>query len=679
MSKSSKIKLGISILAVSALAITAFIADDSKLLGIDKKAIDSKVSPRQDFYNYANGTWLANNPVPSDLPRWGSFDALAEENRTKIRTVIESAAADKKAMAGSNQKKLGDFYNTAMDTVKIEKQGYAPIKGELTAIDNIKSNDDLMKALAHLHQIGFGGYFGFYVYRDIKHSERNICYLTQGGTGLPDRDYYLKDDDRSKNIRNDYVKHIENMLRLVGDKDASANAKSILDMETAIATICKPRVDLRDDEANYNISSIEAFVSENPTINWNLFFKQLNVGPTIPMSVNQPAFFTRIAEIMAATPLNVQKAYMKMNVIRGSAGQLSSAFVNENFNFNGKILNGTTTMRPRWKRVVGACDDALGEIVGQLYVEKYFSQTSKDKVEKMVANILLVYKTRIEQLDWMSPETKTKALDKLAKFNTKLGYPKNWRDYSKLTIGTESYAANMMNASKFEFDFMMSKLGKPIDKDEWQMLPHQVNAYYDPTLNEIVFPAAIMQPPFFYPEADDAVNYGAIGAVIGHEITHGFDDQGSKYDGDGNLNDWWTDADRTKFDEKAKVLIDQFNKYEALPGSFVNGELTIGENIADLGGLNTAYNAYQISLNGKPAATIDGFTGDQRFFLAFSQVWRVNFKEEYLRKMLLTDVHAPGPFRSIATPSNMTEFYKAFNVVSGDSMFREPSQRAKIW
>jgi len=397
------------------------------------------------------------------------------------------------------------------------------------------------------------------------------------------------------------------------------------------------------------------------------------------MSINQPAFFARLGELIAVTPLNIHKAYLKMNVIRGSAGQLSSAFVNENFNFNGKVLNGTTAMRPRWKRVVGACDDALGEIVGQLYVEKYFSQTSKDKVEKMVANILLVYKTRIEQLDWMSPETKAKALAKLAKFNTKLGYPKNWRDYSKLTIGTESYAANVMNASKFDFDFMMSKLGKPIDKDEWQMLPHQVNAYYDPTLNEIVFPAAIMQPPFFYPEADDAVNYGAIGAVIGHEITHGFDDQGSKYDGDGNLNDWWTDADRTKFDEKAKVLIDQFNKYEALPGSFVNGELTIGENIADLGVLNTAYNAYQISLNGKPSATIDGFTGDQRFFLAFSQVWRVNFKEEYLRKMLLTDVHAPGPFRSIATPSNMTEFYKAFNVVSGDSMFREPSQRAKIW
>jgi predicted metalloendopeptidase len=456
-------------------------------------------------------------------------------------------------------------------------------------------------------------------------------------------------------------------------------AESILDLETKIARISMSRVEMRDEEKTYNPRSIKDLESMSPAINWQVYMKTSGIPSTDKVIINQLDYFTAISSVYEQTDASVWKNYILWKYISSCASQLSSDFVNESFNFNGKILNGTQVMRPRWKRAVSACDGSIGEVVGQLYIQKYFSPDLKSKVSAMVKNILAAYKIRIMKLDWMSEETKVKALEKLSKFNTKLGYPDKWKDYSKLEIKDDAYVLNVQRAEAFAYREMIDKLGKPVDKSEWAMLPHQVNAYYDPTLNEIVFPAAIMQPPFYYPGADDATNYGALGAVIGHEITHGFDDQGSKYDGNGNMLDWWTEKDKSQFEERSKVLIDCFNKYEALPGEYVNGELTIGENIADLGGLSTAYYALQIANEKIASPVIEGFSSDQRFFLAFAQVWKQNIKDEMLRKRLLTDVHSPANFRVLGTLSNMTEFYRAFGVAEGDKMYRANFERAKIW
>ncbi len=667
---------GLSI--VSAIVISGFMPDDLGRSGIDVAAIDKSVSPKTDFYQYANGTWLKNNPVPADQPRWGSFDVLADANNKKIKMMVEEAAADKGAEMGTPRQKLRDFYNTAMDTVAIESQGITLLKEQFYLIDKISNKQQLIETIATMHKSGFGGVFNFYVYRDIKKSDENICYFSQGGLGLPDRDYYTKTDDKSVKIREEYLKHVSKMLSMSGDKNPDVNAKKVMAIETIFAKASKSRVDLRDDEKNYNRYDFGKLIALTPSIDWNTYLTITGATTKFPMSMNQPEFYQRLNTMFDSLSVDDWKAYLNWHLIHESAPYLSSNFINENFSFYGTILSGTKVMRPRWKRVLNACDEAIGEVVGKVYVDKYFSESSKIRVKKMVDNLLAAYKVRIQNLDWMSPETKLKALEKLSMFNTKLGYPDKWKDYSKLEIKTDGYIANMIRSSVFDYNRMIAKLGQPVDKSEWQMLPHQVNAYYEPTLNEIVFPAAIMQPPFFYPDADDAVNYGAIGAVIGHEITHGFDDQGSKYDGKGNLSDWWTDLDRSKFDAKSKVLIEEFNAYEALPGLKVNGELTIGENIADLGGITTSLAAYHLSLGGKPAQVIDGFTGDQRYFLAFAQVWRGSFKDEYLRNMVLTNEHSPGNFRAY-TVTNLTEFYQAFDVKPGDKMYREEAIRAKIW
>ena len=675
----TKVQLAVAGLTiVSAIVISGFAPEGSNRSGIDVSAIDKAISPKTDFYQYANGTWLKNNPVPGDQARWGSFDVLADANNKKIKAMVEEAAVDKAAAPGTPRQKLRDFYNTAMDTVTIEKQGTSLLAPEFARINAISNKEQLIEEIARLHKNGFGGVFSFYVHRDLKKSDENICYFTQGGLSLPDRDYYIKTDEKSTKVRAEYLSHIGKMLSMMGDKNAEVNAVKVMAIETELAKASKSRVDLRDDEKNYNRYDYTKLTALTPSINWKSYLTITGANTIYPMSVNQPEFYTRLNSMFDSVPFADWKAYMNYHVIHESAPYISSNFLNENFNFYGTVLSGTKVKRPRWKRVLGACDEAIGEVVGKVYVDKYFSEESKKRVHKMVDNLLAAYKVRIQNLDWMSPETKLKALEKLSMFTTKLGYPDKWRDYSKLDIKTDGYIANMMRASQFDYNFMIAKLGAPVDKSEWQMLPHQVNAYYEPTLNEIVFPAAIMQPPFFYPEADDAVNYGAIGAVIGHEITHGFDDQGSKYDGKGNLLDWWSEADRTKFDAKAKVLIEQFNNYVALPGQNVNGELTIGENIADLGGLSTSFEAYHLSLGGKPAEVIDGFTGDQRYYLAFAQVWRGNFKDEYLRNMVLTNEHAPGNFRAY-TVTNLPDFYKAFDVKSGDKMYREETLRAKIW
>lgn len=657
----------------------AFMADTTQLKGIDYTAIDKAVKPNDDFYHFASGTWLKNNPVPADQSRWGSFDVLADENNKKIRTVIEEVAKDKAAAKGTLRQKLRDFYNLAMDSAKADAQGISMIKSDIGRISSISSKEDLIVCMAEMTAKGVDNVFGFYVSRDLKNSSKNVLYLSQSGLGLPDRDYYLKSDERNVSIRKSYVEHMTNMFNLLSFTESAKIAESILSLETKIANISMSRVEMRDEEKTYNPKSLDQIMSMSPAIEWKLYISTNKIPLSDKIIVNQLDYFSGLSDVYEKTDLATWKNYLIWKYISGCAGQLSSDFVNESFNFNGKILNGTQVMRPRWKRAVSACDGSVGEIVGQLYIQKYFSPDLKVKVNAMVKNILATYKVRITKLDWMSDSTKTKALEKLAKFNTKLGYPDKWKDYSKLEIKDDAYVLNVQRAESFSYREMIDKLGKPVDKTEWAMLPHQVNAYYDPTLNEIVFPAAIMQPPFYYPGADDATNYGALGAVIGHEITHGFDDQGSKYDGNGNMMDWWGEKDKIQFEDRAKVLIDCFNKYEALPGAFVNGELTIGENIADLGGLSTAYYALQMANEGKAPVTIQGFTEEQRFFLAFAQVWKQNIKDEMLRKRLLTDVHSPANFRVLGTLSNMTEFYKAFGVKEGDKMYRGNSDRAKIW
>ena len=680
LQNSTTMKSKILFIACAILALSAFTppAERSKS-GLDLKAIDKSVSPATDIYLYANGTWLKNNPVPAEEARWGSFDELRLLNTNKIKGLFEDAAKNNTAEKGTATQKMRDFYLTAMDTVTIEQQGIKPVLPLFQRIQAIQNTDDLVNTIAYLQKQGINTAFNFYVYRNLKKSDENISYISQGGLHLPDRDYYLKDDDRSVKIREEYMQHITRMFKLKGEAYPEKLAATVIKMETELAKVSKGRVELRDQEKNYNKMTMAQLKEISPSVNWQSYFKNVGLNNVNDLIVRQPDFAKRFDQLVKEFSIAEWKTYLTWHTLTTAAGLLSNAYVKEDFYFYSTVLNGQTEMKPRWRDVVDNADANMGQIVGQVYVQRYFSQEAKDRVSNMVKNMLVVYRARIEQLDWMSAETKTKALDKLSKFNTKLGYPDKWKDYSKLEIKRDSYFENVMRCSEFDFNDMISKLGKPVDKTEWQIQPHTVNAYYEPTLNEIVFPAAIMQPPFFSADADDAMNYGAIGAVIGHEITHGFDDQGSKYDGNGNLNNWWTEEDRRKFDAKAKILVDQFNSYEALPGFNVNGELTLGENIADLGGLNVAYNAYMLSLKDKKQEAIDGMTPAQRFFMAFAQVWKSNYKEEYLQKMVKTNVHSPGMFRAVNSPSNMPSFYEAFQVKEGDKMYRSDNMRAKIW
>lgn len=673
-------KLAIGYLAFLGLIISvAFIGDANKGKGIDIDAMDTSIRPSDDFYRYGNGMWLKKNPVPAEQSRWGSFDVLAEENNAKIRKVIEEVAEDKAAAEGSVRQKLRDFYLTALDSAKCQQQGIQFILPEIKANNAIVTTKDLSVRLAQLHAMGVGGIFGLYVTRDLKNSNSNIIYVSQGGLGLPDRDYYLNNDERNTKIRTQYLDHVMRMLAFTGDKNSAISAKNILAIETELAKLSMSRVEMRDEEKTYNPYKFSELAKIAKSFDWTNYMSTNGISVDGKIIVNQPDFFKGLNKLIDSVSIDSWRHYLNWNLINTYANELSYEIVKQNFSFYGSVLSGTKEMKPRWKRSLGACDAAIGEIVGQVYVNKYFQADLKVKVNSMVKNILLAYKERISNLDWMSQETKVKALEKLAMFNTKLAYPDNWIDYSKLEVKTDAFVLNMMRAEKFGYQRMISKLGRPVDKSEWQMLPHQVNAYYDPTLNEIVFPAGIMQPPFFYPDADDATNYGALGAVIGHEITHGFDDQGSKYDGYGNLVEWWTATDRELFKKKSKMLVDCFNKYEALPGLFVNGELTLGENIADLGGLSTAYAAFKLNTKSNMAPKIDGFSPDERFFIAFSQVWKQNIKDETLRKRILTDSHSPANFRVIGTLSNMPEFYKTFGVVEGSKMYLSEEVRTKIW
>lgn len=665
------------------LMLVSFITDpDIKQPGIDTNNFDKSVSPNENFYLFVNGNWAKNNPIPASESSWGSFREIASANQTKLKVILDEAAANKTAVQGSNTQKIGDFYSMAMDSVKLNKEGAKPLASEFALINKVATTKDLLTVIAHLNEIGVYPIFNPGIDQDLKKSTEYITYLSQGGIGLPDRDYYTNTDERTLKIQTAYKKHIANIFKLLGDKpetlDKTANA--IFDIETSLAKVSMTKVEQRNYEKQYNKMSLAGLTTLTPAVDWNTYFNLVGVKGIDSVIVTQPDFFKEVNKMLPTVSINDWKTYLRWNLINSTASKLSDDFVKEHFNFYGTTLVGTPSLKPRWKRSLEATDASLGEALGELFVKKYFTEASKKRVSEMVENLIAAYRVRIESRDWMSPETKKQAYAKLDKVIKKFGYPDKFKDYSTLAIKRDSYVQNYLRANTFAFNEVINKLGKPIDKTKWEMTPPTVNAYYNPAINEIVFPAGIMQPVFFNPDADDAVNYGSMGAIIGHELTHGFDDQGAGFDADGNLKNWWTTEDLANFKTKTNVLVKQFNDYVAIDDMHVKGELTLGENIADLGGLTIAYYALQKSLEGKPVpAKIDGYTPEQRFFIAWTQGWRINMRPEFLKNMVQTNPHSPGIFRGNGPLSNMQEFYDAFNVKEGDKMYRPKSERAEIW
>lgn len=639
------------------------------------------VQPCDDFYRYANGNWLKNNPIPPAFSSWGSFAELAEHNDDVLHGILENAANEKSNPSGNNTQKIGDFYETGMDSAKVETLGWQPIAEDLKRIDALVDIQGVERELAYLHSIGAGGLFNFGSGQDFKNSSEVIGQLSQGGLGMPDRDYYVATDVRSKKIREAYAQHVTAMFKLVGlgDSAASAATKDVLSLETRLAKASRTRVERRDAEKNYHRMNQTELSTLAPAFAWNRFF--VDAGWTNPGEVNvgQPEFFKEVNSLVGDISLRAWKHYLKWRILSTAAPFLSSAFVNEDFKFEGEELTGAKELQPRWKRVKNVIDRLMGEALGQLYVKKAFPPQAKARAMEMVNNLKSAMREHIQHLDWMDDATKAAAQKKLDAFNVKIGYPDKWRDYSSLEINSTSYFENVRRARAFAVQYNIQKIGRPVDKTEWGMSPPTVNAYYSSTRNEIVFPAGIMQPPFFDPEADDAVNYGGMGAVIGHEISHGFDDQGSKFDGEGNLKSWWTPQTRTKFEARTAVLAKQYDGYVAIDSMHVNGKLTLGENIGDLAGLSIAFTALENSLRGKTIQVIDGFTPEQRFFLSWAQVWRRNIRPEQLQLQVRTDPHAPANFRTNGPLSDLKEFYTTFSCGAAGAMYVPPERRAKIW
>ena len=596
-----------------------------------------------------------------------------------LREILDDLA--KQASLETERQKLRDLYRTAMDEAALEKLGATPLTAELERIGKINSQDELVAALGHLRAAGAPMVFLFYVSPDEKQSDRYAVHLRQGGLGLPERDYYVGTTDDSKRIRGLYRDHVAAMLRLLGDsaEAATAGADVILSIETRLAETSRSPVQLRDREAQYNKKTLAELKALSPRMNWDLYLREIDLPGVSEIIVGQPEFFERANELVGSVSLPDWRTYLRWHLVHSMAPYLSSAFENENFRFYSETLRGVKEMQPRWKRAIATVDAQMGEALGRLYVERHFSPAAKKRMDELVKNLSIAYRQRIETRDWMGAETKKQALAKLAAVVPKIGYPDKWRDYSGLEIKPDSYAANVMRAEAFESKYRLSKLGQPVDRTEWRMTPPTVNAYYNSTMNEIVFPAGILQPPFFNALADDAVNYGGIGAVIGHEISHGFDDQGSRSDAQGNLKNWWTDEDRARFNAKTDALAKQYDACVAVDDLRVNGRLTLGENIADLGGVAIAFAAYQQSLGGKPAPVIDGFTGPQRFFIGYAQVWRGTIRDADQRLLLRTDPHSPAKFRTLVPLSNVSAFYEAFDVKPGDAMYRAPGERVEVW
>ncbi len=674
-------------LAVLALVL-AFSADAAGPAGAPARALDpanfdTAASPCVDFYEYADGGWLKANPIPADKGRWGSFEEVAERNRAIEKAILEETSARTDWPKGSIRQKVGDFYAAGMDEAAIEKAGTTVLAPWLAKVDALSSNADVPKLLADLHSRRLPAGFGLFIAQDQRESTRYIPQLGQGGLGLPDRDYYLKDDAKSREIREKYVAHVARMFGLLGEPPdaARAEADAVFAFETKLAKASRTRVELRDPQKNYNKRSLADLAKEAPGFDWKAYLVALGIPDGQDLNVRQPDFFRAFAGMASAEPLAAWKSYLRWHLVHGAAAFLPKRFDEENFDFYGRTLRGVPQQEERWKRVLAAIDQGVGEALGQLYVEKAFSPKSKERMIVLVENLRAALKDRIEALPWMGPATKKAALRKLAAFGVKIGYPDKWRDYSALEITRASYLDDVLRARAFEEKRSLAKLGKPIDRTEWGMTPATVNAYYSATMNEIVFPAGILQPPFFYADADDAVNYGGIGSVIGHEMSHGFDDSGSQYDADGNLKNWWSDEDRKAYESRTALMVKQFDAYKPIPDQAINGKLTLGENIGDLGGLKISYAALAKALGKDPvtAAPIDGFSPAQRFFLNWAAVWRNQIRDDTLRVNLNTDPHAPGRFRVLGPLSNLPEFQAAFGCGSGSPMNRPEAERPSIW
>lgn len=671
------------LIPVLALAVTGASAQTSDLKsGLDLNDMDPSIKPGTNFFDYAGGNWRKSHPIPAEYSRYGSFEVLIENNERQLHDLIEQLAKEQHP-AGSLEQKIGDLYNLAMDSTRRNREGWTPIKGQLEQVAAIKTIKDLTVLSAQLGRYGVASYFNIGVGSDMKDSKMNIVGIQQGGLSLGNRDYYLENDEATQKIREAYKQYIVKMFRLVGDDEATAQKKmeAVFNIELRIAKASKSMVELRDPEANYHKMGFCQLLNDYPGIDWSTLLLCSGFPAIEYVDMGQPENIKEIEKLMADTPIEDQKAYMAFKVIENAASQLSDDFRNATFDFYGRVMSGTTQDRARWKRAIGAVQGVLGEAVGKMYVDKYFPASSKERMVQLVRNLQKSLGERIQEQKWMSKETKEKALEKLNTFYVKIGYPDTWMDYSGLTIDpSKSYFENLCQASAFMTDYFIQKdVNKPVDRARWQMTPQTINAYYNPTTNEICFPAGILQPPFFNPEADDAANYGAIGVVIGHEMTHGFDDQGSQFDKDGNLKNWWTEADRKNFEARTKVMADYFSKIEVLPGLYGNGKLTLGENIADHGGLNIAFQAFKEATAAHPLADKDGFTPEQRFFLSYAKVWIDNIRDEEIRNRTKNDPHSLGRWRVNGALPHIDAWYKAFNISKNDPLYVPAKQRVDVW
>ena len=668
------------ILPVAVMAVATLTGCEGKkemTSGIHMENLDTTAVRGADFYQYACGGWMAAHPLTDEYSRFGSFDMLAENNREQLKGLIAEIAS-KEHEQGSVAQKIGDLYNLAMNTEKLNADGMAPI---LEDLDKIASINDKAGIIGMMAELAGSAYFQFYVGADIMDSKMNIFQLYQGGIGLGEKEYYIDTDEATTNIREEYKKHIVKMFQLIGqdEKTATKSMEAVMEIETRLAKKSFSAVEQRNPAANYHMLTLDELKKEIAGFDWEAYLNAVGVKGVTSMNVSQIEPVKEAVAIINSLPMDKQKAYLQWKLIDGAAAYLSEDFVAQNFDFYGKVLSGKKEDQPRWKKAVGTVNGVLGEAVGQMYVEKYFPAAAKERMIQLVKNLQVALGERIQALEWMGEETKAKAMEKLNTFYVKVGYPDKWKDYSSLSIEKDSYWANIKRAGKFAVGEMLAKAGKPVDITEWLMTPQTVNAYYNPTTNEICFPAGILQYPFFDMNADDAFNYGAIGVVIGHEMTHGFDDQGRQFDKDGNLKDWWTAEDAERFNERSKVLVDFFNKIEVLPGLMANGEFTLGENIADHGGLQVSYQAFKNATKDAPLAEVDGFTPEQRFFLAYSGVWAGNIRDEQIRVLTKSDPHSLGRWRVNGALPHINAWYEAFGIQETDSLYIAPENRASIW
>jgi len=679
-----KIKLTLKLATIAIITMVFTNSCQQKVeekITLDVSLIDTTIDPAEDFYHFANNGWMRNNPLPDDESRYGSFDQLGKETSVKVQTLLEELANGKYEQ-GSNEQKIGDFYSMGMDVETIEAQGLEPLKPEFEKIASIETMEDVQAQLAHFHTYGIGSLFGFYGSIDSKNSSMNIAHLGQGGLGMSDRDYYLNDDERSIEIRKAYQEHLVKMMVLTGisEEDAKTKAQTIINLETRLAQASFSRLENRNPHATYNKMTQEEVANQYPNFDWKTYMTSLGVDYDGDIIVRQPKFFEELNKMMVEISVENWKDYFYWNFINTTSNYLTQEIQEQNFDFYGRTMSGSQEMRPRWRRVLGTTNGALGDAIGQKFSEKYFPAEAKTRMVTLVENLKIAYSQRIEKLEWMSDETKTKANDKLTSMRVKIGFPDEWKDYSDLEVKREAYVLNVLASNKFDREFNNSQIGQPVNKEEWFFPAHTVNAYYAPQLNEICFPAGILQPPFFYLDGDDAINYAAIGAVIGHEMSHGFDDKGRLYDKEGNLTTWWNDEDSERFNARTKVLVNQFNEIVILDDLHANGELSLGENIADLGGITISYTAFQNAQATNPQAEmIDGFTPDQRFFLSWARVWAQNVREKEMIRRTTEDVHSLGINRVHGPLANVPEFHAAFDVKEGNALYLPEEERASIW